>query len=305
MLASVRTQHASQLEINPWVITYFLALNTRLPPFDDVRVRRALNFAVDRARLRDLTFGPGLGQRDLPGPAPGPRRLPAATAPTRPSPNATGTWTAPDLARARQLVRASGTAGQTGHGLDRRLDPHFRAAAGRYVVSVLDSLGYKARAPAHVRTPSTRTSSTSRRLQRLVPRLPGPGRLHRPTLTCARYTPMSPENLNPPSSAIRAIDREIARAQSLQTSDPEAASQPVAKVDRDLTDQAPWVSFANGVVLEVEVGQGRQLPVQPAVGHAARPALGALTGCYMPIAWYPLSTYSVVPVTFLASSPSR
>ena len=29
------------------------------------------------------------------------------------------------------------------------------------------------------------------------------------------------------------------------------------------------------------------------------------TVAYMPIAWYPLSTYSVVPVTFRASSPRR
>ena len=111
-VASVRTQHASDLVINPWIITYFLALNTRFAPFDDVRVRQALNFAVDRTRLLDLAFGPGLGQRHLPGSASGPPRVPTATALTPSSPNSTGTWTAPDLARARQLVRASGTAGQ-------------------------------------------------------------------------------------------------------------------------------------------------------------------------------------------------
>src|SRR5215211_4700411 len=41
-----------------------------------------------------------------------------------------------------------------------------------------------------------------------------------------------------------------------------------------------------------------------------RPTLAAMSatdaaGGYMPIAWYPLSTYSVVPVTLRAPSPSR
>ena len=88
---------------------------------------------------------------------------------------------------------------------------------------------------------------------------------------------MNAQNANPAEFCNPAIDREIARAQALQTSDPEAASRLWAKVDRDITDQAPWVAFANGVVLEVVSDTGRQLPVQPPVGHAARPALGALT----------------------------
>ncbi len=62
LLASLRTQHASSLHVNPSLGTFFLVLNTRVAPFDDVRVRQALNFAVDRARLRNLTVGQRLGQ---------------------------------------------------------------------------------------------------------------------------------------------------------------------------------------------------------------------------------------------------
>ena len=71
-------------------------------------------------------------------------------------------------------------------------------------------------------------------------------------LTCDAYKPVPSENANNAAFCDRAIDREIARARSLETSDPEAATRLWARVDRDLTDQAPWVAFASGVALEVK-----------------------------------------------------
>jgi peptide/nickel transport system substrate-binding protein len=41
------------------------------------------------------------------------------------------------------------------------------------------------------------------------------------------------------------IDAEIARARSLQTSDPQAASQLWSRIDRDIVDPAPWVTVMN------------------------------------------------------------
>ncbi|HUK45031.1 MAG TPA: BTAD domain-containing putative transcriptional regulator, partial [Gaiellaceae bacterium] len=111
LLSTLLTQHPGQLAVDPWDITFSLVLNTRLPPFDDVRVRKALNFAVDRRKLRNLTIGPGLGQlacQILPPDFPGYQPYCPYTA----HPTAGGAWSAPDLARARRLVRASRTAGE-------------------------------------------------------------------------------------------------------------------------------------------------------------------------------------------------
>ena len=44
-------QYASQLHTNPAAQTSYFFLNTRVPPFDDVRVRQAVNYAVDRNRM--------------------------------------------------------------------------------------------------------------------------------------------------------------------------------------------------------------------------------------------------------------
>ncbi len=246
-LASVRTQHASQLELNPWVITYYLALNTRVEPFDDVRVRRALNLAVDRQRLLDLAFGPGLGQATcqvLPPGLLGYRRYCPYTA----GPNASGAWTGPDMAHARQLVRASGAAGRTVTVWMPHL-PHFDAAAGRYVVSVLDDLGFKARLRSTGQNVATDDQVV---FTGWYPDYAAPSGMVVPTLTCSAYKPVPSENSNYAAFCDRAIDREIAHARSLEIGDPEAASRLWGKVDRDLTRQAPWVSFADGVALEVK-----------------------------------------------------
>ena len=41
----------------PEMATYYIGMNTEMPPFDDVRVRKAVAFAVDRARLVQLLNG--------------------------------------------------------------------------------------------------------------------------------------------------------------------------------------------------------------------------------------------------------
>ena len=46
--SEVQTQHAAQLHSDPVPETDFFILNTRRSPFNDVRVRRALNYALDR-----------------------------------------------------------------------------------------------------------------------------------------------------------------------------------------------------------------------------------------------------------------
>jgi peptide/nickel transport system substrate-binding protein len=84
--------------------TALLMVNTKLPPFDDVDVRRALAFAVDRAEaVRGLAAEPSC------------QVLPpgfAAYEPYCPYTRDGGTrWKAPDLAAARSLVARSGTSG--------------------------------------------------------------------------------------------------------------------------------------------------------------------------------------------------
>ena len=140
-LTEVQTRFASQLHPDPNDITAALFFNTQVAPFNDVRVRQALNFAIDRgkvARMIGLQAQPTC--QLLPPYVPGYRRY----CPYTLDPNRTGTWSGPDLARARSLIAASHTRGMritiwTGSSLG--ID--YRATA-RYVVSLLNSLGYHA-----------------------------------------------------------------------------------------------------------------------------------------------------------------
>ncbi|MCE9614906.1 MAG: peptide ABC transporter substrate-binding protein [Lentisphaerae bacterium] len=57
-IAYYQKEHPELLRLDPYLGTYYYLLNTTRPPLNDVRVRRALAMAVDRARLvRYVTLG--------------------------------------------------------------------------------------------------------------------------------------------------------------------------------------------------------------------------------------------------------
>jgi peptide/nickel transport system substrate-binding protein len=54
---SLRHRHPSRVRLEPTLSTEYFWLNTAKPPFDDVRVRRAVNYAVDRTAFSRLSGG--------------------------------------------------------------------------------------------------------------------------------------------------------------------------------------------------------------------------------------------------------
>jgi peptide/nickel transport system substrate-binding protein len=245
LLSVLRTQYASQLHTNPVAVTFYFFLNTRVAPFDDVRVRRAVNYAVDRNQM--VAASPGLFAQPtcqvLPPNFPGYRRYCPYTIEPRPD----GKYTGPDLAKAKALVAASGTRGQVVTVWIRK--PLAPLAA--YLVSVLKTLGYKARLHAmeDFGKYSAAIADSRRKIQvggnAWVADYASPSNFFFPILTCSSFHPRTPDNGNLAEFCNPRIDAEIARARSLQISDPQAAAALWSKIDRDVVDQAPWIAHQN------------------------------------------------------------
>jgi YVTN family beta-propeller protein len=247
-LQGLLTRNPGRLHSDPVPWTDYMFLNVRVPPFDDIRVRRALNHAVDRERIVELHGGPLAAQPTcqlLPPAVPGYEPY----CPYTLGPASAATWSAPDLSRALAMVAASGTKGMRVDVF--AYDQFGRIETGRYLLSVLRRLGYR--------------SSL-----RVIPELFG-GYLEyvgdsrnraqigtfgwysdfasalflRDLFGCASFQPRSTSNLNLSAFCSPSTDARMAKAAEIQASDPVRANELWAKADRALVDQAAAVPLVN------------------------------------------------------------
>jgi peptide/nickel transport system substrate-binding protein len=217
-----------------------------VPPFNNLIARQAVNYAIDRDRMVNLRGGPDLERPScqvLPPNINGYQRY----CPYTTEQSADGSYTGPDLAKARQLVAESGTRGQEVTVAERPVSSSRTAAT---TSSRLRSLGYRARfknfKPRTYFAVVGDSRQKIRRDRRLVPGLSHGGQLPPPLLTCNSFVPRSRANTTLPSSA--PSDRRRDRhARSLETADPGAASRLWRQVDHDIVQQAPWVFLQNGL----------------------------------------------------------
>jgi peptide/nickel transport system substrate-binding protein len=126
--AAVKDKYdGSQFKVEPTISTYFFWMNTKQPPFDDVRVRRAVNYALDPRALERIYAGQLTGtQQILPPGMPGYKRLDLYPH---------------DLARAKELVAAAHPADRTITVWTDTESPNNEA--GEYYEGVLKALGFE------------------------------------------------------------------------------------------------------------------------------------------------------------------
>jgi YVTN family beta-propeller protein len=245
-LPELQTRFASQLHVHPDVGTEALILNTRTAPFNDVRVRRAISYAIDRAKVARL-----LGRYSrptcqvLPPYLPGYRRY----CPYTIDPNADGVWHAPNLARAEQLIAASHTRGTrvTIWNLG-TFEPGYKKV-GAYLVSLLDRLGYRAQindlsddVNAPPRFADSRTSAQAA-LSGMGTSYLTASQMIKTPFACRSFVPNSTRNANLSEFCDPQLDSQIKSALTAESSNSPDAGVLWTRADRTVTDQAPVVAL--------------------------------------------------------------
>ena len=244
-IEELATRYTSQTHLWTYDGIFAMYLNTRVPPFDDPRVRKAVAHAVDRRAVQNLYPGPAdITCQFLPPNFPGYQPY----CPYTLDPSPAGAWTAPDRATAARLIRESGTRGM------KVTVWSFAEFAGvsRYFARLLDSLGYR----AQVRVLGDNSQAGFNKFyyyladSRHKAQMGAYWESGYPTaadrtlpLRCRSFTPNHASNRNLSQFCSQEVERRIERALSLQTTDPAKVSAAWAAVDRQIVDQAPMVGL--------------------------------------------------------------
>jgi YVTN family beta-propeller protein len=231
-LNDFKARHASQFHTHAEQATVGLFLNTKQRPFDDIRVRQAVNYAVDRAAV-SASYGPGLAEPTC-------QLRPPGTVGFRPycpytvAPSQTGEWKAPDLTRARRLVAASGTRGMR---VSVWTYPGFWERVASEAVRTLKALGYRAEVKRAKDLDAYIAIADRRRGVQA-------GIKGRYNIARTAESDLTDFGCSPPDSSFfcdRRVDAQIARARQLEATDPAAAVRLWARIERGIVDLAPWV----------------------------------------------------------------
>jgi peptide/nickel transport system substrate-binding protein len=245
-LNELSNKYANQVHINPLTAVWYIALNTTIPPFNNLKARQAVNYATDRNALVKIYGGPKLATptcQVLPPDFPGYKPYCPYTA----NPGS-GKWTAPDMAKARQLVAASRTKGMPVKVNTDTAD--VDKGIGEYFVGLLNSLGYKATPQfldPSIQYPFCQNSKNKVQFcwSSWYQDYPAASDFLNVLLGCGSIHPNSNASPNISQFCDKSIQAKMDAALKQGITDPTGANAKWAQIDREVTDQAPWISLFN------------------------------------------------------------
>ncbi|HEY3954427.1 MAG TPA: ABC transporter substrate-binding protein [Streptosporangiaceae bacterium] len=240
--------YANQVHVNTLTADWYMALNTRRPPFNNLMARQAINYAANRSAYVKIAGGSSLA-------VPTCQILP----PNYPSytpycPYTAGSdhtkWTAPDVAKAKQLVQQSGTKGDTV--VVNATNDQVGKALAEQMVSDLNSIGYKASTQllsGSVQYPYIQNSTNSGKwnvgYSAWYQDYPAQSDFLNVLLGCGSIHPNSDASPNIAAFCNKTIQKQITQAESEEASNPAGAAKIWTQVDHEDTNQAPWVDMYN------------------------------------------------------------
>jgi peptide/nickel transport system substrate-binding protein len=274
VLESLHNQHPTLLHTDPMPNIDMETLNTRVPPFNNVLARRAVNFATDRNQLIGPEGGPQLA-------SPTCQLLP----PNVPAhhdycpfglTDAAGHYAGPNLAEAQKLITQSGTRGQ--HVL---VDVNAHVPRGirksEYFVGVLKELGYQVTVRTIGNLPNGDNAldyyhKNANKIQIAyaggwIPDFLVPYNFYDQIFSCSGYSPTRERNVNVSEFCDPDLDNLAQRARALDTTNPAAANLLWQQLDQKLTDASPDI---------FTVTEKAAALVSPRLGNYTRTPIGYL-----------------------------
>jgi peptide/nickel transport system substrate-binding protein len=239
--------YASRVHVNTLTADWYFALNTTRPPFNNLEARQAINYAANRSAYVKIAGGPSLA-------VPACQILP----PNFPSyvpycPYTTGpqtVWSGPNLAKAKALVKASGTYGDkvVVNGTNDQVGTEL----AEQMVSDLDSIGYKATTQLlsmAVQYPFIQNSVNSSKWNvawsAWYQDYPAPADFLNVLLGCGHIVPNSDASPNIAAFCDQSIQKQINTAESIEAAQPAQAASLWTQIDHEDTNMAPWVDLYN------------------------------------------------------------
>ena len=242
-LGEVANTYPDQLHVNPTQQLYYMSLDVRTPPFNNLQVRQALNYATDRAAVIKLWGGPGVAQ-------PVCQMLPPNFPSYKPycpyTKNPDVKWSAPDVAKAKQLIDASGTKGQSVSVIVN--NDSTSKQIGEYFVSLLDSLGYKGKLKALAASIEYSVAQNSSQNPQMTlsywyPDYPDPADFFNIVYGCAGFHPNSNASPNLSEFCNQDVQTKTEAALKQEETNFDAAAPLWTAIDKQVTDLAPQISL--------------------------------------------------------------
>ena len=242
-LGEIGTKYKDQVHLNTLTAFWYAPMNTRLAPFDNIKARQAVNFAIDRKALVNLFGGPVLASpvcQVLPPGFPGH----VDYCPYTKDPGAK--WSAPDMEKAKQLVEESGTKGQKVTVIVE--DTAVSKSIGVYLQSVLKAIGYDAEVkPISPNIQFTYIQNTNNKVQISVSQwyqdYPAASDFLYILYGCESFKEGSDSSINISGFCDQAINKKMKDALALGVTDQEGANKMWAEIDKEVTDAAPMASM--------------------------------------------------------------
>ena len=250
-LAALLATHPDQVTLSPTFTTFFVGLDVAKPPFDDVRVRRALSYAIDRERIVELLGGQtaqDVSCQVLPPTYQG--HVPYCPYTTD---AADGEWSGPDMERATALVKEArvGRTRVTVLTSDAGL-PSGAVAVMRLVAETLDEIGVPARLKVLQDEADYFTTLTSAAGTDEHPHVyfagwaqdyPAASNFMVPLFACPSEDSFN--TFNTSGWCSRSLDQKMDAALRLYTTDPGASSRAWARVEHQVIREALVTPLAN------------------------------------------------------------